>query len=129
MLNYPSIRDNITDKSVSKIWFKFFTDTVANINFISPTFAGGQADADLDLSVNPIKPWPGFLVLLFSSNLTAGRTLTLPVAPVNSIIVVSRPATGAFNLTINNTWVLVSNTWIVLLSDGTNWNKIMGGSL
>ena len=128
-MNYPNLKDPITDQPVSKIWFKFFTDTVANINFISPSFVGGQANADLDLSANPISPWPGFLILSFSVNLTAGRTLTLPVAPRNSIIVVSRPATGAFNLSVNGIKNLVAGQWVVLMSDGSVWNEIMFGSL
>jgi hypothetical protein len=133
MLIYPPYKDNITNgdkpQKITETWLDWVKQIPAVVNFISPIFAGNQT-ASLDMTVKPglVTPWPGFLVLSWST-VSSPLTLKLPVAPQNSIVVVARPASGGSALTINGTWTLAASTWITLISDGTNWNKIMGGSL
>jgi hypothetical protein len=133
MLNYPPYRDNIIDgdkpQKVTETWLDWIKQIPATINFVSPLFAGNQT-ASIDMTVKPgiISPWPGFLILSYST-VASPLTITLPVAPRNSLVIVARPAAGASALTINGTYVLAASTWIALISDGTNWNKIMGGNL
>jgi hypothetical protein len=133
---FPPNRDFITSgknkELVADVWLDWFMQITSVTNFISPIFSGGQT-ASLDMTQAPglIKPWPGFLILSWST-VASPLTLTLPVAPKNSIIVVARPAAGGSALTISGSggpWTLAASTWITLVSDGTNWNKIMTGSL
>jgi hypothetical protein len=134
-MNYPPKQDKIISQSPNSkdqaadgwlVWFRQVTD---NLNFVSPTFSGGHsASIDFTSAAGKLSPWPGFLVLQYAT-VAAGLTITLPRAPANSVVVVARTATGGSNLVIDGTWTLASQTWITLMSDGTNWFKIMGGSL
>lgn len=133
---FPPNRDAITDgktpEKATDSWLDWFKQVTQFINFISPTFSGNQT-TNLDMTVAPAKqnPFPGFLVLSWVT-VASPLTLTLPIGPTNAVIVVSRPATGGSSLTVSapgGPFTLSSQTWIVIMSDGTNWNKIMSGTL
>jgi hypothetical protein len=129
-MQFPPRRDVVVDQKqiVKDSWLDWFTQTTQTVNFISPTWGGNQGDSDLNLSTS-LAPWPGFLVLQFSTALTANRTITLPVAPVNSLLVVTRSATGASTLNVGGIKSLAAGQWVVLVSNGTVWYELMFGSL
>jgi hypothetical protein len=131
-VQYPPKQDKIIgvkEGMPSETWLTWFKQVTDGSNFIAPAFSGGHsASIDFTSTAGKLSPWPGFLVLSFST-VASALTITLPVAPINSLLIVARPATGGSNLVIDGTYTLTSQTWIALMADGNIWNKIAGGSL
>lgn len=130
---FPPVRDKITvgkeASLTSDSWLNWLRQITTGVNFIAPTFAGGHtASIDFTATGQTVTPWPGFLVLSYTT-VASGLTVKLPVAPNNSIVVISSAVGVANNVVVNATWTLTPGTWITLISNGTNWIKIMGGSL
>jgi hypothetical protein len=132
-LLFPPVRDHIVrgkdPQKASDSWIEWFQGVPMSVNFITPLFAGGQ-NASLDFTTGSqiLKPWPGFLILLYTT-VAGGLTVKLPTSPANSIVVIASKVGVAANVVINSTYTLTPGTWITLVSDGQNWNKVMGGSL
>lgn len=128
---FPPSKDIVSDDKglVKDSWLTWLKQITTGINFISPTFAGGQSgNIDFTTSAQAITPYPGFLILSYST-VASGRTATLPAAPRNSIVIIASQVGVTANVVINGTWTLTPGTWITLISDGATWTKIQGGSL
>lgn len=97
------------------------------VTFLTPTVRDDAGDKDTDLST--VRQWPGDLTIQYNTTLTANRTITLPVAPRGSILRVTRPATGAYNLSVNGIKTLIAGEWGMFQSNGATWFELSFGSL
>lgn len=127
-MQFPPVQDNISNSPVTVSWNNWFTMLTNMVTFLTPLVRSDSGDSDTNLS--NVRQWPGDLTIQYNTTLTANRTITLPSAmPSGSIVRVTRPATGAHNLSVNGVKTLTAGEWCMLQSNGNSWIEIAFGNL
>jgi hypothetical protein len=97
------------------------THASRNVAVTNYTFLGSDASVTLAASARTV---------VHGGTLTAGRTLTLPSsAALGTEIKVMRYGAGAFNLSIGGLKNLTTNTWCIVVYNGSGWELWANGTL